>query len=136
MTALVAVFVLYGGRHVIYVGLNSLRLIPHEEPITELYFESPLPVLPTINVNDQVAFSFTIHNMEGATTTYQYRVYALTASGTSTVEIGTISLADTAYGTRREVLLFTKASRQAEIFVELTDPVSEVIHFKLTRFGP
>jgi hypothetical protein len=63
-------------------------------------------------------------------------VYALTASGTSTVEIGTISLADTAYGTRREVLLFTKASRQAEIFVELTDPVSEVIHFKLTRFGP
>ncbi len=135
ITALVAVFILYVERSALYATLDSLHLIPHEEPLTELYFESPLPTLRTIGADDRTSFSFTIHNLEGRGMNYEYHVYAVTTNGTTTIERGSVSVRALEYVTRKESILFVKATPQAEIFVELLPPINEMIHFKLIRTG-
>lgn len=55
--------------------LADFKLIPIPETFTELYFEdhSSLPTHTVAGKTD--SFSFTIHNIEYATTTYPYSVY-------------------------------------------------------------
>ncbi|MEK7098606.1 MAG: hypothetical protein AAB908_01775 [Patescibacteria group bacterium] len=63
---------LYEARHELYRVLAAYKLVPHEEGITELYFEDS-DALP--ERAGALSFSFVIRNLEGQTMVYPYVVY-------------------------------------------------------------
>ena len=65
---------LYAEKAQIYAVMVGLKLVPIEEPLTELYFNDT-DTLPQ-SAARPIAFSFTIHNLEGKDMTYPYVVSA------------------------------------------------------------
>lgn len=59
----------------IHRKLSDWKLIPIPETYTELYFEDHTSLPKKTTAGEVTTFSFTIHNMEGVTTTYPYEVY-------------------------------------------------------------
>lgn len=59
----------------IHEKMNDWKLIPIPETYTELYFEDHTALPKKTTAGQITTFSFTIHNMEGVTTTYPYEVY-------------------------------------------------------------
>jgi len=85
----------YVGRGTIYATMQNLKLIPQPERFTELYFDNYLSLPKNTVAGKPIAFIFTIHNLEGVTTTYPYAVYLDEATGTRIIfESGLITLAD------------------------------------------
>ncbi|MDB5238936.1 MAG: hypothetical protein JWO00_271 [Candidatus Parcubacteria bacterium] len=95
ITILCVVLLLYIERDLVYAKLKDWKLVPQPEHFTELYFNN-YDDLPKRSVKGfTAAFSFTIHNMEGATMTYPYKVYFEYSSGRITPFVeGSITLAD------------------------------------------
>lgn len=86
---------LYVGRDSVYATMQSLKLIPQPERFTELYFDNYLSLPENIEAGKPITFMFTIHNLEGATTTYPYAVYLDESNGVrATLESGFVTLAD------------------------------------------
>jgi len=78
-------FYIYQKQFTISGVLTSANLIPQPERFTELYFENA-STLPNATVALQpISFSFDIHNVEYATTTYPYEVYFQDAQGAMTM---------------------------------------------------
>lgn len=73
--AAVGLFTLVRYQASIYATFVAWELVPKPETFTELYFENPSALPHEIAVDEPFSFAFTIHNLEGATTTYPYQVY-------------------------------------------------------------
>lgn len=69
-----AVLVMYAQWPAIYDVLRNARIVPIEEPLTELYFNDSVE-LPTSAARPLV-FSFTIRNLEGKDMVYPYVIRA------------------------------------------------------------
>jgi hypothetical protein len=113
-------YIAYMEQTAIYNGLYALKLIPRPERFTELYFEqaSSLPAETVQGVAS--TFSFTIHNEEGATTTYPYRVYFQYPSGHQvTLAADTVVLADNASQTIMVSHAFLASNEQGSVIVVL-----------------
>ncbi len=72
LAAFIALGLLYTERTQVYDVLAAFKLVPLEEGVTELYFNDT-DTLPQ-TVARPIAFSFTIHNLEGQDMTYPYTV--------------------------------------------------------------
>lgn len=111
----------YAKQSSLYEVLNTLKLVPEPERFTELYFENAsfLPKETVEGVSD--SFSFTVHNMEGATTTYPYRVYFEYPSGHEvTFTENRVSLPDTASTTISVSHAFLASNERGMVVVSLT----------------
>ena len=79
LAVFIAVGLLYAGRAQIYAVMVGLKLVPLEEPLTELYFNDT-DTLPQ-TASKPLSFSFTINNLEGKDMTYPYIVSAKIVNG-------------------------------------------------------
>ena len=61
--------------------LRDLGLLGREERFTELYFPDRSALPSTATIGAPLAFDFSLHNREGDTTTYRWKV-SVTVSGT------------------------------------------------------
>ncbi len=121
-SALVAVCVfLYVFRSNVWAEMDNLKLIPIPEKFTELYFND-YSTLPKKSVaKELISFSFTIHNMEGATITYPYDVYfkypdgsrVMFASGTTTIGDGDYQIINASH-------TWISSNLQGQVVAELT----------------
>jgi hypothetical protein len=129
------VFLIYQSRGLISDKLKALDLIPTPERFTELYFNNA-SALPTQIAKDQpIAFSFVIHNEEGAATIYPYEVYFETADGNKTMFTeNTASLADNASTTIDVSYLFKQTDETGTVVVDLTS-LDQQIDFLLPRIN-
>ncbi len=113
--------VLFTHSDMVMAQLNEWKLIPQPEHFTELYFDnaSALPTLTSKGV--EASFSFTIHNVEGATTAYPYRVYFEYPSGYRVAfTAGTVLLADNASTTITVSHTFRSTDEVGKVVVMLT----------------
>ncbi|MBA3788864.1 DUF1616 domain-containing protein [Patescibacteria group bacterium] len=127
---------LYIFREAINVELNKLKLVPQREAFTELYikdFSTLSANLPSkIVPGTTVSFSFTIHNVEGHTMSYPYKVYVLSTNGngtaTTTVDRGQVELASDAFSTIAESYTFASSNTQTS-FVIVLPQLNQSIQF-------
>jgi hypothetical protein len=85
LVLVVAGIFIYVNRTELYTEMNRLDLVPKPEALTELYFNDYAELPKTTVANQPISFSFTIHNLEGATTTYPYTVSFVYPDGTNNV---------------------------------------------------
>ena len=80
----------------IHNELARLNLIQTDEHFTELYFDNFEAFSSRITVPHQsTSLSFSIHNLQGETTTYPYSVFFMNTNGKKiTLGQGTVTLAD------------------------------------------
>jgi hypothetical protein len=104
---------------------------PQQERTTELYINNYLNFPKQITKGQTVPFSFTVHNLEGTTTTYPFRVYLVSADNTQVrIASSTVTVHD---GESKVVNLsytFKTAGAVATVFIELPT-VHESLHFAL-----
>lgn len=117
--ALLAGVTIYSAWPNIAASLHALKVMPSEEPLTELYFNDveTLPQSPA----RPLTFSFTIHNLEGKDMIYPYAVLAQFPDG-RLVELdrNTIPIAD-GDAIRIPETLRLKATGEVRIIVELPE---------------
>jgi len=90
-------FLLYQNRAGMYAELVKWKLVPESQTFTELYFDNSLALPKTAVPGQPISFSFSIHNVEGVTTSYPYAVYFLYPDGTQfSFTSGSVTLADNA----------------------------------------
>lgn len=108
--------------------LAAMKLLPQPERFTELYFPQNL-LLPKTADGNPLTFSFTIHNEQGAATTYPYQVVIQLPDGkTQTVASGSTVLADGQMRMLAQSVLLPRGVTTAEIAVVLPAQ-QESIHF-------
>lgn len=110
----------YIKKDFVYAKMYSWRLIPRPEVFTELYFEDYESIPKSTVINTPFTFEFTIHNLEGATTTYPYIVYFEYPFGKQVVLLrGTFTLADKEYRTIPVSHTFSASDMKGQIVVQL-----------------
>lgn len=110
-------------------ALRSVGALPEKEHVTELYLADYVHI-PSDTIPAVVPFSFVIANHEGVPTTYAYRVYAVVAGTTYSVEEGEVYVAD---GESRTVdVTYRTLGSPATIHIDLVDR-SHSIHFSIPR---
>lgn len=103
-----------------------------EESFTELYFEDHQNLPSQVNLNQNYQFSFSIHNLEQATTDYQYAVYIEQEDGTTnTIDSSSITLNNEQTATIQESFQREDSFTSAKVIVELN--TGEEIHFWITE---
>jgi len=105
----------------VYGEMKKFDLIPMPERYTELFFKD-YELLPKNTVAGQTtSFTFVIHNLEFATSTYPYRVYfEYPSGGEVTFASGTVTVADQAYQDVTVAHTFLASNEEGEVVVELT----------------
>lgn len=134
MLLLALLFIANDQRDYLYNVMNRLKLIPQPEQFTELYFDDT-PLLPKeIDNNALNSFSFTVHNMEGVTTSYPYNVSFLYSSGRRVIiESSTVTLVNNASTTVVVPRTYNHQSNdKGRVVVELTS-LNQSIDFLITN---
>lgn len=67
-------------RQQIHNQLESWKLLPQPEPLTELYFTHPNSLPSTYTPNQIQRVTFTVHDLEYKTITYSYSVNEISSS--------------------------------------------------------
>lgn len=99
----IAILAMLGHNPYVLAKLNAWKLLPQPETFTELYFAAYPQEASQVPDGTKVSFTFVVHNLEGATTTYPYMVYLLQPGvGTTTIDSGSFTLADSASTTVAE----------------------------------
>lgn len=129
IAALVAVFILLGGPSAVSGWMARMNLLPKEEALTELYFETPLPKVERLSPGTVVPFSFVIRNLEGKDLTYTYRVSVVVGTITVPVAEGVVMLMNTERTTIKVPYVFRSSPEKATFFVEIINPRPQHIHF-------
>ena len=111
----------YFYRGSVYRVLDSLKLIPHPEPFTELYFNNSTDLPGFVTSGQKITFMFTVHNVEGKDMVYPYRVYARIGSSTVSIADRTISLRDDEATTTLIRYRFAAVAQSMAVFVDLPD---------------
>jgi hypothetical protein len=129
LIVLIAIPVVFAYRTQIYAELWALKLVPENTAFTELYFENPSSLPQHITANQPLSFAFTIHNVEGITTTYPYSAYLQYPSGLQVVfASGTTTLSSNASTTIDIQHMFYFSNQNPEVVVKLTS-LSQQIDF-------
>lgn len=138
--AIICVFVLFvliteGGSKTVNSALRRLNLVPIAETFTELYFDD-YSKLPTKSVaGEPIAFSFTIHNLEGKDTTYPYTVYFEYPSGQKiTIKNGQVVVPNNGYGKVNIKYNFQTSNLYGKVYVKLNN-LNQNINFILPNYN-
>ncbi len=129
----VLISVIYRYRSPIYAQLNTLKLVPQEEHLTELYFNNHLSLPKLSRAGNKISFSFTIHNLEGKEMEYPYSVYIKsgTIESPTIVDSNKILVKSGESKVISETYTFKSSPATAVVFAELTD-LHQNIHFLLS----
>lgn len=120
--------------HAIKDQLNSWKLLPEPQKLTELYFNSPNK-LPDIYVPGQSeTLGFTVHNLEYKNVNYSYQVVERSLNSNKSINLvkGTFDLEQNDYKSVNLSLVPVNVGSKAEITVKLTN-VNESIDYLLDR---
>lgn len=135
IAAAVAVFA-YADRSAIAAQMNAWQLLPQPERFTELYFNNYLQLPKTAVARKAFSFSFTIHNLEGAPTTYPYQVYFEYPNGNQAVfEDGSVTVPDGATSSIPVAYQFPASDLVGQVVVELTS-LGQKIDFIVPNTNP
>jgi hypothetical protein len=116
-----AVIFLSYKKEAVQAELNNLKLIPIPERFTELYFDDASSLPRQTVRGQQISFAFTVHNVEGATTTYPYTVYFQYALGYKVVfASSTMTLAPDESTTTIISHVFSQSNETGKVVVNLT----------------
>ena len=127
-----ASFFLFQPQAALYAGLHSLNLIPQPEQFTELSFENPSTLPHALVAKQPLVFSFHIHNVEFATTTYPYEVYfRYPDSSQISLASGTVILSSDASITIPVSYSFHSPKPTGEVVVNLPAKNNQSIDFLL-----
>lgn len=130
VVAMVLVFV--ANKPTIIAKLNDWKLLPQEEPFTELFLNNHLDLPKQVEKGQAVLFSFTIHNLEGKTVKYPYVVYLQTDKGARiSIAHNAVTLADKESKIINEEYTFkTQITKPVTVFIKLPN-TGENLHFVL-----
>jgi hypothetical protein len=133
---IIVAFITFGvaDAHGIKDQLNSWKLLPQPERLTELYYVNPnnLPSTYTPGVNQ--SFDFTVHNLEYRNTDYTYQVEEQSSDGsqTATLTQGSFWLNQNDYKTVSENINISNMGTRVKVIVNLTN-VNESIDYWVNR---
>lgn len=137
---LIGVFVLFvlvaeGNSKAVNSALRKLNLVPITETFTELYFDD-YSKLPTKSVvGEAINFSFTVHNLEGKTTTYPYSVYFEYPSGQKvTLKTGQLIIPNGEFGNVNVNYVFKTSNLYGKVYVRLNN-LDQKINFILPSYN-
>jgi hypothetical protein len=126
-------FFVYKYRTVVYAQINELKFSPIGEHFTELYFNNYYNLPNKLVAEKPFYFSFTVHNQEGRSKIYPYRVYViLNNSEMFIIDKNTMKLEDNEQKTINEKYNFSNQAKSAIFYIELTE-LNQEIHFKLNN---
>lgn len=129
----VAGVIIYEYGSTIYIKLNELKLLPEEEHFTELYFENPSALFFRAPEGENINYSFTIHNLEGADKEYYYIVYYMPdARRVKILDRNTLFVKNNEKRTINETYAFLDKNDKGggNIYIELPQ-LDQKIHFNL-----
>ncbi len=137
MILIAALLVAFAFRVPIVGEMNSLKLIPEPEPLTELYLNDSTALPHAVKPGEVVPFSFTVHNAEGRMEQYGYEIYGILPGGErDDVASSSFELANDASTTIESGYRIATASRAiasttpVTIYIELP-AFNEDLHFTL-----
>lgn len=124
--AILTLFILYQGRIITFLSDN--KLLPMNEPLTELYFEdyNKLPI--TGRTGFPYTFRFTIHNMENKPVEYSYNVTEQSGQVNEVINTGAVNVKDNELKTLENTFTLSSGSAKTKISVNLINKNQE-IHF-------
>ena len=114
--------------------LNSWKLLPQPEQLSELYF-TDIKQLPSTYVPGRSEnVSFTVHNLESRTIVYRYSIVEQSADTRhlQTLASGTFSLAQSQYHTSSIPITLTDLGVRAKVVVQLNSQ-NETIGYWLKK---
>jgi hypothetical protein len=117
--------------------LNSWKLLPQSEHLTELYFLNPNTLPATYQTGQSQTVTFVVHNLEGKPVTYSYKIVSTNGNEQllTVFTQGSFRLNDGQYTTKMAIIHFTDIGQHAKVVVELTN-VNESIDYWINRSGP
>ena len=116
--------------------MHSWKLLPEPEHLTELYFTRPNS-LPASYVPGQVqTVSFTVHNLEYATTDYHYVIIETNQDGSQSQTLASSSFTLPQNGYKKEAVNISTVDLGAHVKLEVDlKNVNESIDYLLGRSG-
>lgn len=114
-------------KNELFAFLTREHLLPEAEKLTELYFEDHGALPSKLIVGESRTIRFTIHNLEYEPKTYGYEFRYDTATSSSLLETGSLTLAHDAARTIPVSFSMNEATRSA-FRVILLEP-KQSIHF-------
>jgi hypothetical protein len=122
-------------RHPIKNQLNSWKLLPEPEKLTELYFNNSSTLPSTYIPGVPQLISFTVHNLEYQNWTYHYSVTAISSSNTITsISSGTFKLSQNQYKSVPVDVAIPDLGSKVEVDVTLSAP-NQSIDYLVNRSG-
>jgi len=114
--------------------LNSWKLLPEPEKLTELYFVHPNSLPATYTPGKSQMISFTLHNLEYQTMTYRYQIIEESQDGSNATILDTnaFTINQGQYRTVSYPATLVDAGQDAKIVVSIPT-VNESIDYALTR---
>jgi len=126
----------YMNKPKVYALLDTMYLIPRKETFTELYLND-YPQIPArlLLAKQTYPFTFTIRNIEGVQTAYEYEVYFTNASGTPrNISRRTIVLEDGERALIREEFTVVDPKETGTVVINLVDLKQEIHFFIPTKY--
>jgi hypothetical protein len=105
----------------LYNELAAFDLIPKAENFTELYFNKNATLPGATIGNQEIRFTFVIHNLETTDTHYIYVVSVMAYGQRYTIDRENVMVKTNHYYIKNEHLRLIKVSGKQEIIVELTN---------------
>jgi len=96
-------------------------ILPHDQTYTELAFNNVYNLPNTIPSNDNISFSFWIHNVEGHEYFYPYTISLISGGKTTILEKGSFSLLRNAQKSINENLSIPHSTNRQQVAVTLTN---------------
>jgi uncharacterized membrane protein len=114
--------------------LNTWKLLPEPERLTELYFAKPNNLPSTYVPGQTQVVSFTVHNLEYRTTDYSYRVIEQNQMGdqSQTLRQGKFTLLQNAYEHEVSTIVLPDMGSRVKLIVSLP-PQGESIDYWAER---
>ncbi|WP_220209248.1 hypothetical protein [Reticulibacter mediterranei] len=119
--------ILFVGILLLFTGENAaLRqtllahaLLPQSEETTELYFDAPEQLPPSVSAHQALHFTFVIHNLETIDYQYTYAVMVVRGDTQSLLDHGTLVVKNGQYAFMGEQVALKDVTHKQQIVVAL-----------------
>ena len=116
--------------------LNSWKLLPEPERLTELYFTKPNNLPSTYTPGQSQTVSFTVHNLEYRTTAYPYQISEQNQADTQsqTLAQGQFTLKQNAYEHAVSTIVLPDLGSRVKVVINLPN-LAESIDYWVSEGG-
>ena len=121
---------------ILAIGISLITIfvltISSDNSFTELYFEDHTTLPGNVSLGETYDFSFSIHNLEQESISYDYSIYIVEEDGTTTpLDSSSLTLNNEETATISESFTLEDSFTTAKVIVELS--TGEEIHFWITQ---